>query len=82
MTKEQLIKWIDTGRELEFSYNGKNYSITYYGDGRKDYISFCEFDDALTLDVDSADALWDSSYKGMKLSDTLPKVKCEDISVF
>lgn len=30
MTKEQLFEWVDTGRELEFNYKGKDYSITYF----------------------------------------------------
>lgn len=42
MTKEQLFEWVDTGRELEFNYKGKDYSITYYNDDRKDFISFAK----------------------------------------
>lgn len=29
--------------EIEFIYNGKGYSITYYDDGREKSISVCEF---------------------------------------
>ena len=35
--------YIDTGREIEFTYDKKEYSITYYNDNRVNYISFCEF---------------------------------------
>lgn len=56
MTKEQLFKWVDTGRELEFNYKGKDYSITYYNDDRKDFISFCEAYDE-TVDVATVDEL-------------------------
>lgn len=30
MTIDILKKWVRTGRELELSYKGKNYSITYF----------------------------------------------------
>ncbi len=30
-------------REIEFEYNNKRYSITYYYDNQDKYISFCEF---------------------------------------
>ncbi len=43
MTKEKLKEFIDMYLEIEFKYKKKWYSITYYYDNRKDYISFCEF---------------------------------------
>ena len=70
MTKEQLFEWVDTGRELEFNYKGKDYSITYFRKNRKICISFCEFY-METLDVAPFDELWNSNYKGIKLSDML-----------
>lgn len=30
MTIDILKKWVRTGRELEFNYKGKDYSITYF----------------------------------------------------
>lgn len=37
-------KWIETGSEIEFSYKGKNYSVTYFVNGsNQEEISFCEF---------------------------------------
>lgn len=81
MTKEQLFEWIDTGRELEFKYKEKEYSITYYGDDRKDYISFCQaYDD--TLDVCDVDELWNSTYKGIKLSEMLSSISEDDVYVW
>lgn len=56
MTKEQLFKWVDTGRELELSYKGKNYSIIYSEIDNKRIISFCQFDDEV-LDVTTVDEL-------------------------
>ncbi len=44
MTKEQLFEYISEGREIEFEYNGKKYSITYSPSWEpEEYISFCEF---------------------------------------
>ena len=73
MTKEQLFEWVDTGRELEFNYKGKDYSITYFRRNRKICISFCEFYKE-TLDVATVDELWNSTYKGIKLSDMLSSI--------
>lgn len=81
MNKETLREWIETGRELEFTYKENEFSITYYNDGRKDYISFCKWDDEEVLDVPNVDALWDSTYKGMKFSDIWESISFNDISV-
>ena len=70
MTKQQLKEWIDTGRELDFEYQGNEYSITYYKDNRNDYISFCQYYQD-TLDVSSVDVLWNFAYKGIALADML-----------
>lgn len=43
MTKDQLLDYIIHGREIEFRYNGKMYSITYGTLDGKYVISFCEF---------------------------------------
>ena len=43
MTKEQLFQYISEGREIEFEYKGKKYSITYSPSWEDEYISFCEF---------------------------------------
>ena len=81
MTKEQLFKWVDTGRELEFNYKGKDYSITYFRKNRKICISFCEFYKE-TLDVATVDELWNSTYKGIKLSDMLSSIPEDKVDVF
>ncbi len=80
MTICQLTEWVKSGRELEFDYQGKRYSITYYGDGRKDYISFCEYYQE-TLDVPDVDTLWNSSYKDIRLSEMLLSVPAKDVDV-
>ena len=81
MTIDVLKKWVRTGRELEFNYKGKDYSITYYNDDRKDFISFCEAYDE-TVDVATVDELWNSTYKGIKLSDMLSSISEDDVYVY
>ena len=81
MTIDVLRKWVRTGRELEFNYKGKDYSITYYNDDRKDFISFCEAYDE-TVDVATVDELWNSTYKGIKLSDMLSSIPEDDVYVY
>ncbi len=81
MTKEQLFEWVDTGRELELSYKGKNYSIIYPEIDNKRIISFCQFDDEV-LDVATVDELWDSTYKRIKLSDMLSSIPEDDVYVY
>lgn len=34
---------VENNREIEFEYQDKKYSITYYNDNRERFISFCEF---------------------------------------
>lgn len=43
MTKELLENYIECGREIEFKYKDKMYSITYSPTDDDDFISFCEF---------------------------------------
>ena len=81
MTKEQLFEWVDTGRELEFNYKRKDYSITYFRKNRKICISFCEFYKE-TLDVATVDELWNSTYRGIKLSDMLSSIPEDDVYVY
>ena len=43
MSIEYIKELIRNNREIEFFYHKHRYSITYYDDGRKNYISVCEF---------------------------------------
>ncbi len=43
MRAECIESLVEGNREIEFTYQDKKYSITYYNDNRKNYISFCEF---------------------------------------
>ena len=81
MTKEHLFVSVDTGRDLEFNYKGNDYSITYFRKNRKICISFCEFYKE-TLDVATVDELWNSTYKGIKLSDMFSSIPEDDVYVY
>ena len=80
MTKQQLKDWIETGRELEFEYQGNKYSITYYNDNRKDYTSFCQYYQE-TLDVSDVDTLWNSTYREIVLSKMFSSIPKDEIDV-
>lgn len=79
MTKEQFIEWMEMGLEIEFKSNGIGYSICQLSDENgKAYLSFCESYQE-TLDVYDAETLWNSIYKGMKVSDILSIVPESEI---
>jgi hypothetical protein len=81
MTKSELDYYVYTGREIELTFRGKDYSLTYYNDSRKHYISFCEFYKD-TLDVSDVDSLWNSTYHGIKVSDIFESLGENDYSLF
>ena len=54
MKRECLELLINNGREIEFTYRGNRYSITYYNDDRKKNISVCKFYES-PIDVSSAE---------------------------
>lgn len=79
MTKKQFIEWMEMGLEIEFKSNGIDYSICQMADENgKAYLSFCEYYQE-TLDVYDAETLWNSTYKGMKVSDILSIVPESEI---
>ena len=43
MTKDLLKEYVECGREIEFKYKDKMYSITYGIIDDEEMISFCEF---------------------------------------
>lgn len=56
MKIECIESLINENREIEFMYHGHKYSITYYNDNRKKYISVCEYY-ATPHDVSSVEEL-------------------------
>lgn len=85
MTFEQLENYINTRNEIEFTYNGKKYSITYwYPDDNEDnaLISFCEFYKE-TTEAKTASELWNNdSREGVTVGEMLSTIQPHDIYVF
>ena len=66
MRRECIEELIRGNREIEFKYKGKDYSITYYNDNRKNYISVCEFYKT-PVDVKNADEVLKLTIGGITL---------------
>ncbi len=81
MTKEELIELIETGREIEFTYNKKRYSVTYSNEDVKDYISFCEFYKE-TTDVSSVDELCNVVRDGVTVLEMLESITEKDVTIY
>lgn len=61
MKRECVEELINSNREIEFTYKGNRFSITYYNDNRKNYISVCKFYEK-PIDVSSAKELLKLKY--------------------
>lgn len=74
MTKEQLIRWIDMGLELEFDFDGTGYYVGAHWDkNNTKMVCFYEYyNDALI--VPNVDALWETTYKGINVGELLTKI--------
>lgn len=82
MTQEQVKQWMQTGREIEFVYNEKRYSLCpFLTDKKEKWISFCEFYQE-TLEVSSVEILWDKTYKDIKVSSIFESVPTAKVDVF
>ena len=81
MTKNQLQYYVDNYYDIEFLYNGKKYSITYYEDDRDDYISFCEFYKT-PKDVKNFEKLCDIKVNGVSLLQIIESLPEDNISIY
>lgn len=81
MKLEYLKKLIETGREIEFYYLDKKYSITYYNDNRENYISFCEFYKD-PFDVPSYEDLINLNIDSMPLSSIWEQLEEKNIDIY
>lgn len=81
MTTEEF-KWlVETGREIEFSYRNKRYSITYGFIDDEYVISFCEFYKEST-EVKDFDDLLNVSRDGIAVKEMIESLRDKDIDVF
>ncbi len=81
MTKEEIIKYVKQGDEIEFDYNNKKFSITYGEFNGEDMISFCEFYQE-TTEVKTVEELLKIKRYGITVESMLASCKDDDITIF
>ena len=81
MTRQTLADLVEHGREIEFNYSGKRFSITYYEPNGEPVISFCEFYKEIT-NVDTVDELCDVERYGVKVIDMLGTISDDEIDIY
>jgi len=81
MTKQELYDYIDQGREIEFIFQNKKYSITYGVIEGKEVISFCEFYQE-TTEVETAEELMNVTRGGVSVLKMIESITEEDIWIY
>ena len=81
MSKEELIELVNSGRELEFVFDKKRFSITYGIIDNKERISFCEFYKVST-EVDSVEELLKIERYGVAVETMIASIDKNDIWIF
>lgn len=81
MNKKELEEYVASGREIEFKYKGKKYSITYSPEGQEDYISFCEFYKE-TSDVKTVEDLLKVERDGVTVLQMIESLSEEDVWIY
>ena len=76
MTKKELKELIDTGREIEFEFRNKKYSITHAENDTPNFISFCEFYKE-AIDVSNVEELCKIRIDGVTLLKALSEAEKE-----
>ena len=81
MTVEELRDYVSCGREIEFEFKGKRFSIVYIEIDNEDWISFCEFYKE-TTEVKTVDELLMVERYGITVKDMLASCTEKDIWIF
>ena len=81
MNLDQLREYVSQGREIEFQFSGKKYSITYGVISGKEVISFCEFYQE-TTEVETVDELIKVERDGVTVLHMLESITEEDIWIY
>ncbi len=81
MNMQQLSEYVSEGREIEFEYRGKKYSITYGVLDGKEVISFCEFYQE-TTEVASVDELIKVERDGVTVLEMLESLPEDKIWIY
>jgi hypothetical protein len=81
MNLDQLREYVSQGREIEFQFNDKKYSITYGVISGKEVISFCEFYQE-TTEVETVDELIKVERNGNTVLQMLGSITEKDIWIY
>ena len=85
MNLKELTAYVECGHEIEFLFDGKQYSITYWypdNDENNRWISFCEFYKE-TTEVKTVEELWNNvSRDGVTVGDMLSSIGNENIDIY
>lgn len=82
MNKEEFKHLIEYGHELEFTWEKRNFSISYCGsENEKNYISFCEFYKEST-EVSTFEELCKIKRYDTTVLDMITSIDDKDISIF
>ena len=81
MNKQQIIELVNSGREIEFIYDQKKYSITYGVIDGTEVISFCEFYKEST-EVKTVDELLELKINGVSVEEMFLSITDDNIWIF
>ena len=81
MTKQEIVELVNSGREIEFVYDQKKYSITYGVVNGVEVISFCEFYKEST-EVETVDELLKIKRYGVSVEEMFLSVTADNIWIF
>jgi hypothetical protein len=81
MTKQEIVELVNSGREIEFVYDQKKYSITYGVVNGVEVISFCEFYKEST-EVETVDELLKLKRYGVSVEEMFLSVTADNIWIF
>ena len=81
MTKQEIVELVNSGREIEFVYDQKKYSITYGVVNGVEVISFCEFYKEST-EVETVDELLKLKRYGVSVEEMFLSITADNIWIF
>ncbi len=81
MTKEKLLEYLNCGREIEFKFNNKMFSITQGILDSKHVFSFCEFDKE-TTEVEKPEDVLEIVQDGVTVISMIQSISDSDIWIY
>lgn len=81
MKIEDIKKILKDGEEIEFKYDNKEFSITFFEEKGKTKLSFCEFYKN-PIDADTIDEILEIDYNGKTVKYMLEQIEKKDIIIY